>query len=215
MTAAFNGSKKSKISIGVLGGSFDPVHLGHKALGEAAMREVGLSRLIVMPAGIQPFKQDQKVTDGIHREAMAKLAFKDNENVSVCSYEIRNSDKVSYTVMTLSYLKRKFPDADIFFICGTDSFLTMETWYKGSDILKNFSLIVSARPGYKEEEFHKTLAYYEERYGTVTVTLGAKMPDVSSTEVRRRILSGMPITGLVPEAVERYIADNGLYKKDN
>lgn len=213
MTAdSFNGIEDKKLRIGVLGGSFDPVHMGHQALGKAAIAEAELYRLIVMPAGVQPFKQGLNVTEACHREAMAKLAFEDDERVLVSRYEIENKENVSYTVKTLLFLQNQYIDAKIFFICGTDSFLSMETWYRGAEILENFSLIVSARPGYKEEQFSDTVTYYAEKYKTETIKLTAKMPDISSTNVRKKISQGQSIEGMVPKAVERYIKANGLYK---
>lgn len=197
--------------IGVLGGTYDPVHSAHVALAEAAIKEAGLRKLIVMPARVQPFKQGKKVADNHHREAMVKLAFKDNPMAEVCDYEMNNQG-LSYTVKTLTYLKSQYPDDQIFFISGTDSFLQMENWYKGEDILHMYSVAVSARPGYREDELNGKIREYKEKYGTEIVKIQARMPAISSTLVRGRIAAGEPVSDLVPTAVERYIEENGLYK---
>ena len=94
--------------IGILGGTFDPIHKGHVALGEAAMREVNLDKLIVMPARIQPFKQGKKVTEDYHRQAMVLLAFEEEVNVTVSEYEMNNMS-VSYTYDTLTHLRKELP----------------------------------------------------------------------------------------------------------
>ena len=197
--------------IGILGGTFDPIHLGHKALGVSAIKEVGLDKLIVMPARIQPFKMGKKVTDGTHRIAMAKLAFEDIANVEVSDYEINNSE-ISYTYDTFTHLKSIYPKDKLYFILGTDSFLQLEKWYKGIDLLKASNFAVSVRPGYKEEELEVQIDHYRREYGTNVHKIYAKMPDVSSTEVRKRLQEGNDTLDLLPETVERYIRENGLYR---
>ena len=199
--------------IGILGGTFDPIHLGHKALGEAAIREIGLRKLIVMPAKMQPFKQGKKVAEPIHRMTMTKLAFKDNDKVEVSDYEMMNTE-VSYTYDTLTYLKGVYPEDTLYFILGTDSFLQLESWYKGIDFLKTSSFAVSVRLGYKEEELEDRINYYRKEYGTRVSKIYAQMPDVSSTEVRNRLQLGTDAKDLIPDSVERYIKEHGLYKQD-
>ncbi len=196
--------------IGVLGGTFDPIHNGHKALGEAAIKEAQLSRLVVMPARIQPFKLNKQVTQDYHRLAMTRLAFEGNDKVEVSDYEINNTD-ISYTYDTLMYLKNFYPKEEIFFVMGTDSYLQLEKWYKGKKILRNFSFIVSSRPGYKEEELAGTIKLYGQRYGADTIKLRSEMPDISSTKLRKILKERKPVNQLIPDAVERYIKENGLY----
>lgn len=196
---------------GVLGGSFDPVHNGHVALGRAAIKEANLDRLIVMPARVQPFKQGKRVTEDYHRQAMAELAFSGMENTVVSDYELNNM-KISYTYDTLVYLQKKYPDERLYFVLGTDSMLQVEQWYKGTDILENFSFAVSVRPGYKEEELESCISELRRKYGTEIIKICSNMPDVSSTEVRRKIAAGESVEEMVPEPVERYIEKNGLYR---
>lgn len=197
--------------IGVLGGTFDPVHLAHVALGEAAIKEAGLRKLIVMPARTQPFKQGRETAEDIHRKTMTRLAFMDNEKAEVSDYEM-DGDALSYTVKTLTYLKRQYPEDEIFFISGTDSFLEMEKWYRGTEILSKFSFAVSVRPGYREEELRDKIAEYGQKYGSKVILIKAKMPAISSTMVRERIALGESVAELVPPQVERYMTENGLYK---
>jgi len=197
--------------IGILGGTFDPIHLGHKALGEAAIREIGLRKLIVMPAKMQPFKKGKKVAEPHHRMTMAQLAFIGNTKVEVSDYEMTNTE-ISYTYDTLTCLNSIYPDDALYFIMGTDSFLQLDTWYKGVDLLKSYSFAVSVRPGYREDELENKINSYRREYGTKVSKIYAQMPDISSTEVRNRILSGEDAGDLLPENVERYINENGLYK---
>ena len=199
--------------IGVLGGTFDPVHIGHVALGRAALMEAGLAKLIVMPAYIQPFKQGKRVTDDEHRLAMAKLAFAEVPRTEVSTFEIDRM-RVSYTYDTMTALQKEMPGKEIFFITGTDAFLALDSWYKGIDLLEHFSFIVSIRPGYREEELDHKIGEYRARYGTNVIKLASQMPDISATEIREKYQAGEPATGLVPETVERYITEHELYQRD-
>lgn len=203
--------RQGKKRIGILGGTFDPVHLAHVALGKAAIKEAELDKLIVMPARMQPFKQGVKVADDIHRKNMVKIAFDGNDKVEVSDYEM-NRGSLSYTIKTLEHIKEIYPDHEIFFISGTDSFMEIDTWYRGKDILRSFSLAVCTRPGYSEDQLWDKIKEYEEKYGTEVVMIKEKMPSVSSTLVRKLLSEGKPVTDLVPEQVERYIMSNGLYK---
>lgn len=166
-----------------------------------------------MPAKMQPFKKGKKVAEPHHRMTMAQLAFKGNTKVEVSDYEMANTE-ISYTYDTLTYLRGVYPEDTLYFIMGTDSFLQLDTWYKGVDLLKTSSFAVSVRPGYREEELEERIGYYRKEYGTRVSKIYAKMPDVSSTEVRNRLKSGEDASDLLPEAVERYIYENGLYRED-
>ncbi len=199
--------------IGVLGGTFDPIHNGHVALGLAAMEEVGLDKLIVMPAHIQPFKQHRKIAQDEHRLAMARLAFEGREGVEVSDFEMTKGD-ISYSYDTMSYLRTIYPYDDLYFVMGTDSFLKVDRWYKGEDLLEEFSFIVSSRPGYPEKVLESKIRFIAEDYGTEIIRLRTKMPEISSTEIRDAALFGESISHLVPRAVEEYIYKNGLYDED-
>lgn len=199
--------------IGVLGGTFDPVHLGHVMLGKAAIEEGGLSKLIVMPTYIQPFKQGKRVTDDEHRLAMARLAFEDVKCAEVSTFEIDRM-RVSYTYDTLTALKKEYPQEKLYFITGTDSFLIIDQWYKGIDLLENYGFIVSIRPGYREKELNDKIWEYQQNYHTDIFKLCTKMPDISSTQLREKTRKGESLAALVPEKVERYIIEHGLYQGD-
>ena len=173
--------------IGVLGGTFDPIHLGHRTLGLAAVEEVALDKLIVMPAHIHPFKQAE-----------------------ISDYEIKKGD-ISYSYETMSHLRSIYPDDELFFIMGADSFINVEKWYKGEELLEEFGFIVSSRPGYPEKELESKMKFYKMDYDTKIIRLMTKMPDISSTEIRETALAGESIRHLVPAVVEKYIQINGLY----
>ena len=199
--------------IGILGGTFDPVHIGHVALGRAAVSEAGLDKLIVMPTYIQPFKQDRRVTDDEHRLAMTRLAFEAVPKAEISTFEIDRM-RVSYTYDTMAALKKDYPNEELFFITGADSFMSLDRWYKGIDLLKNFSFIVSVRPGCDETVLDIKIKEYQSKYRTKVVKLAAQMPDISSTEIRESYKDGGSACGLIPDNVERYITEHGLYQRD-
>jgi len=196
--------------IGILGGSFDPVHNGHVALGQAAIRQAGLEKLIVMPTHVSPFKIGREYADDDHRLAMCRLAFEGVDCAEVSDYEIIHTE-ISYTYDTLTHLKEKYPEKVLYFITGTDSFLDIEYWHKGTQLLENFNFIVSQRPGYRESELEERIRYYKERYQTEIVRLTDDMPDISSTKIKARIQRDVEISEMIPESVERYIHEHKLY----
>lgn len=196
--------------IGILGGSFDPIHNGHVTLGQAAVNEAKLDKLIVMPTHVSPFKVGRKYADDEHRIEMCRLAFSETAQAEVSSYEIEHTD-ISYTYDTLIHLRKLYPDDEIYFITGTDSFIEVEKWYEGIPLLKKFGFIVSARPGYRECELAEKIKEYKEKYGTKIIYLEHEMPDVSSTEIKAKRADNISIHGFVPESVERYIDEHKLY----
>lgn len=198
--------------VGVLGGTFDPVHNGHVALAKAALEQGNLSRLIVMPAEVQPFKRGKETAEDRHRLNMVRLAFEDMPFVEVSDYEMKNTD-ISYTYDTLTYLQGQYPCEEIAFIMGTDAFLEVDTWYKGVELLETFSFLVSVRPGYRESELEEKIEHFQQLYGTKVEKLVMEMPDISSTAVRSFCSAGISLVEKVPEKVERYICEHGLYKQ--
>ncbi|MBK5245723.1 MAG: nicotinate (nicotinamide) nucleotide adenylyltransferase [Peptostreptococcaceae bacterium] len=199
------------MKIGILGGTFDPVHFGHLTIAKQAIEELGLDKLIVVPANLQPFKLDVSVTIGKHRIEMLKLAFEGVEKVTVSDYELTQNE-VSYTINTLNAFKKEYFDSEIWFLLGTDSFLKIEIWKNAKDLLSQFNLIVGARPGYKQIELEKQIKHLQNTYGTTICMLKNKRLDISSTDIKKEINQGNPIKEFVPLAVERYITEYALYK---
>lgn len=197
--------------IGILGGSFDPFHYGHLSIAKAALKECGLSQIILMPTKVQPFKLGKKRASEIDRVNMVRLIAKNNENFTVSTIEAFSQD-VSYTYKTLQVLSEEYDREKLHFILGTDSFLSIETWYRGEDLLRNYSFIVGVRPGYKESETKEKVRYYRETYNTKVKTLHNRVLEVSSTEIKEKIMRGESIRSLVPYEIERYINEHGLYK---
>ena len=201
-----------KKKTGVFGGSFDPVHLGHLGLAKDAITEAGLDKVIFVPAKLQPFKLDKKVTPGEDRLAMLKLAIEGIDKLEVSEYEL-NKDSVSYTYLTLRAMKEMLgDDVQMYFITGTDSFIKIEDWKNSEELLRNFSYIVGSRPEYKKDELKECIEKVRNKYGTEVIVINNTELDISSTEIRNRLEAGEKADDLIPAEVERYIRENGLYK---
>ena len=195
-----------------MGGSFDPVHLGHVDLALASLHQAELDRIVLVPAGKQPFKLDKKPASGEDRMEMLRIAFSDHPEVSVSSFEIDRT-QVSYTYMTLRAIRRTYAeDTQIYFIVGADSLLKISTWMNSEELLTDYSYIVGSRPGYMEEDLLESIEDLRSSYGTEIIRIENSIHDISSTRIREMIAEGSSVTALVGEDVERYIREHGLYR---
>ena len=199
--------------IGILGGTFDPVHLGHINLAIDAKAQAGLDKVIFVPAKLQPFKLDKNVTAGEHRLAMIKEAIDGIDGLEVSPNELE-AEGISYTYLTVRAMKKRFgTDARLYFITGTDSFLKIETWKNAEELIRSCSYIIGTRPGYRKQELDICIERIRRDYNTEVINIDNTQFDISSTEIRKRLESGLPCSDLIPEKTERYITANGLYKK--
>lgn len=206
--ASYNKIRK----IGIFGGSFDPVHLGHTGLAEDAMKQSGLEKVVFVPARLQPFKLDKKLASGDDRVEMLKLAAGDTAGFEISTYELDN-EGVSYSYLTMRAMREKYgKDVKLYFITGTDAFLKIDMWKNSEEMLTEYSYVIGTRPGYKHEELKLTMENIRKKYGTEIINIDNVQVDVSSTEIRDIISRGDSAEGLISPEVERYIRDNGLYE---
>ena len=188
------------LRLGVLGGTFDPVHIGHLILAEAAREELALDRLLFVPAG-QPWrKAGRDIATAADRLAMLEFAVSDNPAFEVCTIEVEREGP-SYTVETLSEIKARSLPAQIFFIVGEDALEDMPNWKEPERIAELAEIVAAPRPGRPSP--HET--------GRITLLRGMPIIGVSATAVRERVRDGRPIRYLVPPAVEDYIRRRQLY----
>lgn len=198
--------------IGIMGGSFDPVHYGHIYLARQAKEEVGLDKVLFMPVKLQPFKMNKKLMDSYFRVKMLELAIEGMEDFEISKAEIER-DEISYTIDTLNEMKEYYGDeSKIYFILGTDSFIMANKWKNSEKLLSEYSFILGTRPGYKESELQSCIEYNQKKYNTDIRRISNPQLLLSSTEIRKKIKNGEKLDNLLPKAVERYIKDNGLYK---
>ncbi|MBP3384512.1 MAG: nicotinate-nucleotide adenylyltransferase [Firmicutes bacterium] len=198
--------------IGILGGSFDPVHNGHIGLARDAKEQLGLDEVLMIPAKFQPFKLDRKMVSGQQRLEMIELAVADMPGITACDYELRQ-EEISYTYKTLKAItEMEGPETEVYFLTGTDSILQIHRWKNADELLHNYNFVVGSRPGYKDDELSECIERLKRDYNTNITKVDNHQLNISSTEIRERLESGQGLSGLVPEVVERYIIKHGLYK---
>ncbi len=197
--------------IAFFGGTFDPIHLGHVNLAKAAVKECALDRLIFVPNYISPFKQGQSVTSGVARSEMIQSVLTTDPKFALSTYELERTGP-SYTYDTLRHFRDTCPAAEVHFVIGFDSVLTIDTWYHGEDILREYPLITALRPGVSAKEGFRQIEWYREQYGSRIEVLSIEPFDASSTEIRLMVQRGEHISDLVPPSVEKYIEEHELYR---
>ncbi len=200
----------NKIQIGVIGGTFDPIHNGHLLLAENARKAFNLDKIIFMPAGIPPHKRDKHVSSNTHRYNMTLLAINSNKHFFLSDMELKK-EGVSFTIDTIKHLKSIYEDKEIYFILGSDSLFQIDTWKDYKELLTLCHFIVAARPDYQNERLKNTVDNLNRLYNSSIHIVEGPVLDISSSEIRDRVRKGMSISYLVPKPVEEYIYKHGLY----
>jgi nicotinate-nucleotide adenylyltransferase len=194
--------------IGILGGTFDPIHLGHLEAASAAARALSLDRILLLPARTPPHRSAEPRASVFHRFAMAALAAAERE-MTVSDLELRR-DGPSYTALTLEALHRDgFTPSQLYFITGSDAFAEVNTWYDYPRILQLANFVVMSRPGAPRPA--ELISLITGPNAPTLHSVEADTPDVSSTEIRRRVGAGESIDGLVPSSVAGHIRRHRLY----
>ncbi len=197
--------------IGILGGTFDPIHVGHLMTAEAVRDEFSLDKVIFIPAAVPPHKMDQQVTEARHRYLMTVLATTSNPHFDVSSIEMDRPGP-SYTIDTIYELKRQYGEnTDLFFITGADAIADIPTWDRIEELLGLCQFIAATRPGFLPN-VDNIKEYFGELGSTRIHRLETPELEISSTNIRERLKRGFSIKYIVPPAVEDYIYKEGLYK---
>ena len=196
-----------------MGGSFDPVHMGHLIIAQDAVKQLNLSTVIFIPAAIPPHKQHLKQLGAEHRLNMLNLAIEADQCFSVSDAEVRRGG-LSYTVDTLQELRESLKTEKLFLIVGSDTLVDLHTWYKIDQVLEMCEIATFIRPGEESIESigQKIKLSAKQKMRLMQNLIDAHRIEISSTEVRTRLLRGESIRYLVPPAVEAYIETHGLYK---
>lgn len=215
--------------IGILGGTFNPIHYGHLRLAEEVRERAGLEKVLFIPSCNPPLK-DLDLASPQDRYEMTRLAIEGNPYFEISDIECRRSGK-SYTVNTILELQELIPDKDLILILGIDSFLEMPKWYRPYRLAEMIDFIVVSRPGFRFEELAATglirdedCSYFREidnrsinlkelslKTGRKVILMNITLLDISATVIRRLVRDGKSIKYLLPESVEYYIISNKLY----
>ena len=198
--------------IGIMGGTFDPIHNGHLQLGRQAREEYHLEQVWFMPSGQPPHKKDHAVTDAWTRLEMVRLAIAGQKGFSLSDFEIRRPGN-TYTAQTLKLLSEAYPENLFYFIIGADSLYQIEGWYHPEQVMARATLLVAGR-AFKEAKrsLDQQIAHLIARYGARILPLHCGEMDVSSADLRRMAVEGKNIGPYVPEEVAAYIRRNRLYQ---
>lgn len=196
--------------IGIIGGTFNPIHNGHLLIAEYAREEFQLERVLFLPTGHSPHKLKQKITEASKRCDMIRLAIADNPYFELDLTEVR-AERLSYTYLTLLDLKKAYPTAELYFILGADSLFDLEDWKKPEAILSNCNILAAYREGEGQKDFQKQIDYLNEKYHAHIYPLHTPSFEVSSRDIRSRVSKHQTIRYLVPKEVEDYIQKTRLY----
>jgi nicotinate-nucleotide adenylyltransferase len=198
--------------IGILGGSFNPPHIGHLIIAQVAYEAFDLSKVIFIPSNQPPHKAPEVLTEPAHRMAMTVAAIGSDPRFEVSDLELK-LERPSYTINTARQLFARYPETEICFIIGSDSLLELHLWKDINELLKLCRFVTIVRPGYPERGIKASDIHLPAPWPGKLITdmrIGT-MVDVSSSDIRDRVPKGMSIKYLVPAAVEGYIAEHKLY----
>lgn len=195
--------------IGILGGTFDPIHCGHIVIARYALEQYDLEEVWFMTGGNPPHKRNSDVTDAAIRHKMVSLAIEGENGFIPFDYEVYK-ETYSYTAETLTELKEKYPDIEFYFIIGEDSLNDLTKWYR-PDIIASKCIILTY-PRAAGSDIGPMISDRSERLKADIRLISAPLMGVSSSEIRKRIADGRSVYGLVPDIINEYIKDNNLYR---
>ncbi len=205
-------TNEEKKKVGILGGTFDPIHVAHLILAEQAWQQFKLDTVLIMPSGDPPHKSGREITPANHRVRMLQLAIEDNKHFKLSNVEVEREGK-TYTAETLTGLCKYNSDCSYYFIVGADSLFQIEQWRQPEIIMSHAILLAAVRDNYKLPELEKQMDYLKKKYKAQIDLLHTPNIMISSSLIRERVQNGESIRYLVPKDVEKYIYQNKLYAK--
>lgn len=198
-------------SLGLFGGSFNPIHFGHLIVARAIRERLGLDRVLFLPSNRPPHKADKVLAAAAHRAQMVKLAIKDEPGFVFDEFDLTRSGPC-YTIDTVTHFKGLFPNAEICWFIGADSLADLTTWHRAPELVTLCRIVTASRSNSSID-----WSLLERTFGTTGVAkLGSGVVDtpfidISATDIRQRVAAGLSIRFLVPEPVREYISKQGIY----
>lgn len=210
-----NSETRNKIHrYGIMGGTFDPIHLGHLFIAETALHHLNLDKVIFIPTGNPPHKNNKDITIAHHRLIMTAVAINNNPRFELSNIEVMRKGQ-SYTVDTIKQLIAQYGEnQEIYFITGTDAFMEMETWKNCAYLFKTMKTVVATRIGFDDKSFHEKVELFNNKYNASIINMSVPVLEISSSDIRERIGKASSIKYLVTEGVEEYIKKHRLYIND-
>ena len=198
--------------VGILGGTFNPVHMAHLIIAEIAREEAGLDDILFIPSGCSYLKDASDILPAKDRIHMTGLAIEDNSHFALSTIEIDRGGN-SYTCDTLLELKHRYPDQEYYLIVGADNLFTMEEWKDPEVIFGNAKILAAVRKRKKRADMEEKIAELKEKYHADITLLHVSHVDISSSLIREKIAQGLSIRYMLPEKVREYIIKNHFYEK--
>lgn len=199
------------MKIGLMGGTFNPIHNGHLIISEHIRDSIGLDKIIFIPSGNPPHKASDDLLRAEIRKDLTLLAILSNPKFSLSTIEIERAGK-SYTIDTIRELKKQYSEDELYFIIGADSLFELNLWKDYEELLRITNFIVVDRPGANNSEIDTIIHNLQKNYGAIIKRVDIPLIEISSTDIRNRIKKGLSIKYLVPDKVEEFIINEGLYK---
>ena len=190
--------------IGILGGSFNPIHVGHAIIASYIVESGLIDSLWLMVSPQNPLKENSTLASDYHRLRMTELVSRRLENVETSAFEF-DLPRPSYTIDTLNALQAKFPDDEFYLVIGADNWCLFDKWKSGEEIISKYHILIYPRRGYE--------IVIPEQYSDRVKAVEAPLIELSSTQIRERLAQMKSVSFLVPESVENYIVKNKLYMK--
>jgi len=196
--------KGKKERLGILGGTFDPIHLGHLILAEESREELGLHKVIFVPSAIPPHKDNPCLSSAKDRLMMAKIAVQDNPNFMLSELELKREGK-SYTIDSLNEFKKLYPGSELFLLLGSDVLEELSSWREPDRIFEQVKVVIALRPGFDKIDPHNS-------YLKKSILIPINGLNISSSQIREKVKTGKSIRYLVPPGVEEFIQAKNLYR---
>lgn len=196
----------------IFGGTFDPIHIGHLHIAYETLYNLHLDKILFMPAGNPPHKNNKKITDAKIRYDLVKKAIESEAYFEISDYEINKSEN-SYTYETVEVFSELQPDIDWYFLIGVDSLMDLDKWKNVERILSSCKLVVYNRAGFTVEEVSNQLRYIEQKFDKKIIFINMPIIDISSTNIRNNIKVGRNVGYLLPKGVDEIIQELNLYKE--
>lgn len=198
--------------IGIMGGTFNPIHNGHMFMAQEAIKHLGLDYVMLLPSGSPPHKSNKKIISAFERYEMCLLAASEYDDVVVSSMEIER-EGTTYTIDTLNALETRFGSNNkIYFIIGGDTVYQLETWKNYEEVFNKCSFAVFGREGFNREDMLQKIEHLKNMHGADMELISAITPEISSSNIRELISEDKPFSSLVPKRVAEYISKYKLYK---
>ena len=200
-----------KKRVGIMGGTFNPIHLGHLIIAEAAYEAYNLDEVLFVPSGVSYMKDQSEILDAKKRVHMTGLAIEDNPHFALSTIEI-DRDGNSYSYETLETLRKQNPNTEYYFLVGADTLFALETWKHPEILLPSCTILVAVRNGVPMEKMQEQASYLEKKFGGSIKLLTTPNIEISSTDIRKRLAENRNVKYFLPDSVLDFINKYDLYK---